>query len=232
MPSKTFRHRIERTRNKHSRALYQGNTIIIRLAKNLSRTEEHEHIEDLLRRMREYLKEEAHRKAIDPFRPLLEGGRTLTVRLATGKSYHFVLFPAPRTRIQRHWERFRVSIGPNLRRLSLHRLLWKALAHAEAPRITGLVARLNHETFRARIRPVNLRFAKSQWGSCSPRGVIMINTALLFVLPSILKYVIIHELAHTIRRDHSPTYWREVQSVMPRFQEAKNALEDYRLPIL
>ena len=60
----------------------------------------------------------------------------------------------------------------------------------------------------------------------------MINAALLFVTPSILKYVIIHELAHTIRRDHSPAYWREVQSVMPRFLEAKHALEEYRLPIL
>src|SRR3989344_4373444 len=98
MPSKTFRHRIERTRNKHSRALYRGNTIIIRLAKNLSRTEEHEHIEDLLRRMREHLKVEQKRRIIDPFHHLLSGGQTLTIRLATGKSYHFALFPAPCTR--------------------------------------------------------------------------------------------------------------------------------------
>lgn len=233
MPTKVFRHRVERTSNKHSRASYQGNTIIIRLAKNLSRTEEQEHIEDLLRRMREYLKEEQHRIVIDPFRPILNGAESLTVRLVTGKAYHLALFPAPsRTKVVRRGERLRVYISPNLRRESLHRLLWKALAHAESPRITSLVARLNYETFRARIRPVNLRFAKSQWGSCSPRGVIMVNAALLFVPARILKYVIIHELAHTLRRDHSPAYWREVASAMPRFQDAKYALEEYRLPVL
>ena len=225
-------HRIERTKNKHSRALYRGNTVIIRLARGLSRTEERDHIESLTRRMQAYIAEESQKTIVDPFRHLLEGGQSQTVQLATGKKIHFSLEPGERTEAWQSRKGFRMTLSPRIRRTSLHRLLWKVLSETELPRVTGLVARLNQETFRARIRPVHLRFARSQWGSCSPRGVIMLNTALLFLPPSILKYVILHELAHTVHRNHSRAYWREVAWIMPTYKKALEELGEYRLPTL
>ena len=50
----------------------------------------------------------------------------------------------------------------------------------------------------------------------------MINTALLFLPPSILKYVITHELAHTVQRNHSRAYWREVEWAMPTYEKARD----------
>ena len=97
MAAQPFKHRIEHTKNKHSRAVCKGNTIIIRLARNLSGTEEQEHIQSLLRRMTHLVLEEREKKMVDPFRHLLSGGQTQSITLATGKKYMFALVPSAST---------------------------------------------------------------------------------------------------------------------------------------
>lgn len=225
-----LRHKIEYTRNKHSRAVYRGNTIIIRLARNLSKTEEQDHIQNLLRRMTHLVLQEKQKTVIDPFRFLLEGGSTQTVTINTGKKVVFTLVPGDRTTARRTMTGWKVSVGPQIRRRALHRFLWSLLAKQESVRIENLVRSINDDTYRARISDVKLAFATTQWGSCSPKGIIMLNTALLFLPPSLLRYVIIHELAHRRHANHSSAYWREVESVMPNYKKAYDALHDYRLP--
>lgn len=39
-------------------------------------------------------------------------------------------------------------------------------------------------------------------------------------------YVVIHELCHLIRHDHSPEFWREVARVMPEYQLCRNWLRE------
>ncbi len=230
MSSPRFRHRVEHTRNKHSRAVCRDNTIIIRLARNLSKTEEQEHIQNLLRRMTHLVLEERQKVAIDPFRHLLNGGQMQTVTLATGKKLTITLVPGTTTKARRTVRGWTIEVSPHIRRSALHRFLWSVVAESEEARITDLVHRINDELFGVRVRDVKLRFATTQWGSCSPKGIIMLNAALLFVPPSLLKYVIVHELAHRIHANHSATYWREVKRALPGYERAYKALQDYRLP--
>lgn len=230
MERPSFQHRVERTRNKHSRAVYRGNTIIIRLAGNLTKTEEREHIESLLKRMTRLVVEERKKVVIDPFRPLLNGGQSVTIRLATGKKIVFSLHPAAVTGARKTAKGWRIDIGPRIRSKALHRLLWATLASRELPRLRMLVKRINIETLRVPYRDVKLSFATTQWGSCSSRGDIMLNAALLFVPSAILKYVIIHELAHRVHPNHSRAYWATVEKAMPRYEAAYKLLKQYRLP--
>lgn len=228
-------HRVVQTRNTCSRAVLHEDTIIIRLARNLSREERREHIRSLLRRMMEQVLKEQRKKRIAPFRHLLEGGETLTLQTRTGKTYRFLLTPEQRTRVlplrggQNGWT---VHIGPHLRQPALHRLLWNLLAQAEVQQVEKIVRALNRKTLRVPIRGVKLTFARSQWGSCSPKGVIMLNTALLFLPRKILHYVIIHELAHRFVHNHSPRYWEVVKRAMPHYRKAYRELQNYRLPAL
>lgn len=227
-----LRHRVERTRNKHSRAVCKDNTIIIRLARNLSRTEEQEHISNLLRRMTHLVLEERQKESINPFRNLLIGGQSQTVTLATGKKYQFTLYPSTKTEARRTATGWRVGVGPGIRRRALHRFLWSLLSEAEEKRVAALVHSINESTYCALIRSVELSFATTQWGSCSSRGRIMLNTALLFLPPSLLRYVIIHELAHRRHQNHSAAYWREVENVLPNYEKYCQELKNYRLPTL
>lgn len=232
MEPRRLRHRIEHTKNKHSRAVCKGDTIIIRLAKNLSKSEEQEHIQSLLRRMTHLVLEEREKKAIDPFRHLLTGGQTQTISLESGKKYLFTLHPAMKTRAVRTRQGWKIDVSPQVRRARLHRFFWSLLSHNELPRMRALVHRINEETFNVPVRDVRLSFATTQWGSCSPKGVIMLNTALLFLPPRLLRYVIIHELAHRRHPNHSDAYWREVESVLPGYRKPYRELQNYRLPQL
>lgn len=227
-----IRHRVEYTRNKHSRAVCRGETIVIRLARNLSKTEEQEHISSLLRRMTHLVLEEKQKVSIDPFRPLLNGAQTLTVSLASGRRYHFTLHPGANTKAVRTDRGWKINVSPQVRKRALHRLLWSLIAKEELPRMTGLVYELNAMTYRAHVKEVRTAFASTQWGSCSPRGVIMLNTALLLLPPSLMRYVIIHELAHRRVANHSASYWREVEWALPNYEKAYKALQGYRLPTL
>ena len=42
----------------------------------------------------------------------------------------------------------------------------------------------------------------------------MLNTALALLPARLQRYVIVHELAHTRRADHSPAYWRTVHGLV------------------
>jgi predicted metal-dependent hydrolase len=232
MPNTRIRHRVERTRNKHSRAVCRGDTIIIRLAKNLTKTEEQEHIQNLLRRMTHMVLEERQKTSIDPFRLLLSGAQTQTLTLATGRKVVFTLHPGNTTRARRTSKGWNIEVSPQIRRRALHRFLWSILSDMELERIQNLVHKINDDLFGVRIRNVKLSFATTQWGSCSPKGDIMLNTALIFAEPSILKYVIVHELAHRLQANHSPAYWREVEKAMPTYEKSYKTLQNYRLPTL
>ncbi|MBU0767122.1 M48 family metallopeptidase [Patescibacteria group bacterium] len=232
MPTRRIRHRVENTQNKHSRAVFREGAIVIRLARNLSRTEKEEHVRDLLRRMTQQVLEEEQKKIIDPFRSLLEGGQSLTVRTATGKSTVFTLKPGNKTQARKTARGWNVTVGPHVKRKGLHQFLWKLLAQSEERRVRMLLHLINDETFCFPLRQIRMKFATSQWGSCSPKKIIMLNTALLFTPPSVLKYLIVHELAHLKHANHSSAYWHTVGQAMPRFKMARELLKDYRLPNL
>ena len=177
--------------------------------------------------------QERNKTLIAPFKTLLEGAQQLTLRLPGGKRLCLRLSPERRTIARRVrpgvWN---ISVSPQLRRVALHKLLWKVVAAETLPDIERLVHDINAKTLRVRISKVTLAFASTQWGSCSPRGVIMLNAALLFAPKRLLRYVIIHELAHRRVPNHSDAYWNVVESVLPRYRKDYEELQNYRLPTL
>lgn len=110
------------------------------------------------------------------------------------------------------------------------RLLWKRLAQSVEASVSALVRSINKKTIRANITNVTLKFMRSRWGSCGRRGQIALSTPLLFTSPEILRYVIIHELAHIPHPNHSKAFWRTVEQHMPDYREKINELRQCRLP--
>jgi predicted metal-dependent hydrolase len=52
----------------------------------------------------------------------------------------------------------------------------------------------------------------ARWGSCTTnQGTIRLSDRLADAPAWVRDYVIIHELAHLIRPDHSPAFWRLVR---------------------
>lgn len=58
---------------------------------------------------------------------------------------------------------------------------------------------------------VAVRRQRSRWGSCSARGTISLNCCLMFQRPEVVRYLLLHELAHTRHMHHGARFWRCVE---------------------
>lgn len=50
----------------------------------------------------------------------------------------------------------------------------------------------------------------SRWGSCSTTGTMSLSWRLAFAPMDVMRYVVMHELAHRRHMDHSPAFWTTV----------------------
>ena len=64
-------------------------------------------------------------------------------------------------------------------------------------------------------RRLQIRGQKSRWGSCSSNGTLSLNYKLLFLEPALVRYLLIHELAHTRILNHSSRFWKLVAQHEP-----------------
>ena len=74
---------------------------------------------------------------------------------------------------------------------------------------------------RLEVARVSIRNQRWRWGSCSRKGHICLNWRLVQVPDSVRDYVMIHELMHLKRMDHSPKFWKLVAAACPDFKAAR-----------
>jgi predicted metal-dependent hydrolase len=68
---------------------------------------------------------------------------------------------------------------------------------------------------------VSIRNQRWRWGSCSRNGHICLNWRLIQMPDAVRDYVMIHELMHLRRMDHSPKFWKLVEAACPTFQTSR-----------
>ncbi|HKJ88568.1 MAG TPA: SprT family zinc-dependent metalloprotease [Gammaproteobacteria bacterium] len=65
---------------------------------------------------------------------------------------------------------------------------------------------------------VTIRCQATRWGSCSSRGAISLNRNLLFLGADEVRYLFLHELAHTVHLNHSPEFWGLLARLEPEYR--------------
>ena len=61
--------------------------------------------------------------------------------------------------------------------------------------------------------PFRVKHLRRRWGSCSRAGRLNFNLRLAMAPVDELEYIVVHELCHLVRLDHSPAFWRTVELV-------------------
>ena len=119
-----------------------------------------------------------------------------------------------------------LNIGqPNLTDTAL--IARKTIAWYKKIAINDFARRL--QIFSAKLNvtvpPLTLSNAKSRWGSCNSRGEVRLNWRLIQAPPSIINYVICHELAHLKEMNHSARFWAIVEKLDPNYKQAEKDLK-------
>jgi predicted metal-dependent hydrolase len=72
-----------------------------------------------------------------------------------------------------------------------------------------------------------IRSQKTKWGTCSSKGNISLNWRLIKCPEHIRRYIMIHELCHTVHLNHSKGFWWLVMQYYPAFKEAHKWLKEH-----
>lgn len=92
-------------------------------------------------------------------------------------------------------------------------------------------ARAWTEQYGARLDayPTRLRIGnqKTLWGSCSARGAVSLNWRLIAAPKPVFEYVVVHELCHLLEHNHSPRFWKLVESLLPDHRERRAWLKQH-----
>lgn len=74
---------------------------------------------------------------------------------------------------------------------------------------------------------IEIRKMPKRWGSCSPRGRILLNSELIKAPKGCIEYVIIHELCHLKYPNHSKAFLDLQTREMPDWEKWKDRLERF-----
>ena len=73
---------------------------------------------------------------------------------------------------------------------------------------------------------VSVRRQRTKWGSCSAKKSISLNRNLLFLEEPLARYVLVHELCHGSRLDHSDRFWSLLETFEPNARETAVKVRD------
>ena len=79
---------------------------------------------------------------------------------------------------------------------------------------------------RIGVSPENIRIMelKTHWASCSETGNINFHWKCMMAPLKVIDYIIAHELAHLIHKNHTDAFWNTVDKVLPDYQKRKEWL--------
>lgn len=79
---------------------------------------------------------------------------------------------------------------------------------------------------------VYIRNQKTRWGSCSHKNNISLNMKLLRLPDELIDYVILHELVHTRKKNHSKGFWVELDNYVGNGKDFASRLRKHRSNLL
>jgi len=60
-----------------------------------------------------------------------------------------------------------------------------------------------------------------RWGSCGKGGTLNFHWAAILLPAGIVEYIVVHELAHLVERNHTPDFRLKLERTLPDFGARK-----------
>ena len=102
---------------------------------------------------------------------------------------------------------------------------WRIEAKRYLPeRVAALAKKFNYS-----YNKISVKNTKSRWGSCSASNTINLNIQLMRLPDRLIDYIIVHELTHTVYKNHRQTFWKRMESILPGARKLDKELNKYHL---
>jgi predicted metal-dependent hydrolase len=140
-----------------------------------------------------------------------------------GRSYRLLLLKKQNVPIKLEQGRFKM-VREEAKRGRTHFINWYT-EHARpwlARRVENIAPRVGVQPKGVEVRDLGFR-----WGSCGKAGTLNFHWASILLPPSIVEYVVVHELVHLRQANHTPEFWLGVERAMPDFEARKQWLAEY-----
>ena len=136
--------------------------------------------------------------------------------------------PAPEARFD-HWS-FRIAAPAHLDETKRYEEIRKVVVQWYRKRASRRLPQ-TVELWRKRMGlpgspEVLIRDQRQRWGSCAPDGTLRFNWRVVMLTPTLIDYVVIHELSHLRVNDYSRDFWGLISKTMPDAQFRRRRLRE------
>jgi len=89
-----------------------------------------------------------------------------------------------------------------------------------------LAPRMERHARRLRVQPAGLSVQDLgyRWGSCGKGDRLYFHWQTILLPPSLIEYVVVHEVVHLVEPHHTAKFWRHVERALPDFALRKQQL--------
>jgi len=81
------------------------------------------------------------------------------------------------------------------------------------------------EKYDVKPESIYLQEMPTRWGSCTPKGKIILNPELIKAPKPCIEYVIVHELCHLVHPNHTLSFIQLQEKMMPDWEKWKTKLD-------
>lgn len=104
---------------------------------------------------------------------------------------------------------------------------WRKEAKAYLPQRVKMLSEQHGLTYQQ----LRIKNTKSRWGSCSQDNNINLSLHVMRLPDQLIDYVILHELVHTVEKNHSPRFWQRLEQVCQKAKKLDKELKKYNIKI-
>jgi hypothetical protein len=92
-----------------------------------------------------------------------------------------------------------------------------------------LATAVKHFSAQMGVTPASIRIssARSRWGSCSAKDTLSFSWRIALLPQDIIEYIVVHELAHLIHKNHGRTFWDAIGNFIPDYKTKKKQLRNH-----
>lgn len=105
--------------------------------------------------------------------------------------------------------------------------IWKRQASVYIPSRVYELAQVHS----LRYKSIKIKNLKTRWGSCSADNNLSFNIHLMRLSNELIDYVILHELVHTVQKNHGKYFWETLKKILPNALDLDRDLKKYRTQI-